>query len=180
MTIFRFDLKCPKNTQNWPNKLRKRVRDTLRLVSGVSKPRVDTGDIPRKFATFVAKFVQNRPNAMKIVSFSSTFATNVAGFHGMSPVLTWVSWTFKTTQKLSLALWTTLFGQIWVILTHFKSNKKTEFFNENGPSWAHFAGFSQNHPKVSIFWKIFENSNFLKNRSIRAIFMISKYDGREV
>ena len=180
MMIFRFDLKWLKITQKRSNKLRKSVEDTLRVASCVSEPHADPKHIPCKPATFVAKLDKNRPNAMKILSFSSTFATNVAGSHGMSPVVMWVSWTFKTTQKLSLALWTTLFGQIWVILTHFKWNEKFEIFDENVPGWGHFAGFTQNHPKISIFWKNYENSNFLKNRSIRAIFMKSKYDGREV
>ena len=59
----------------------------MRVASYVGKPHVSPRDIPRKPATFVAKFGQNRPNAVKIMSFSSTFATNVASSHGMSPGL---------------------------------------------------------------------------------------------
>ena len=87
MTIFRFSSKCREITQNRPNLLRKRVRDTLRVASCVGEPHASPRDIPRKPATFIAKFGQNRPNAVKIVSFSSTFATNVASSHGMSPGL---------------------------------------------------------------------------------------------
>ena len=59
----------------------------MRVALCVSEAHVDPGDIPRKPATFVAKVDQNRPNAWKIVSFSSTFATNVARSQGMSSEL---------------------------------------------------------------------------------------------
>ena len=87
MTIFRISSKCREITQNRPNLLKKSVRDTLRVALCVGEPHVSPRDIPIKPATFVAKFGQNRPNAVKIMSFSNTFATNVVSSHGMSPEL---------------------------------------------------------------------------------------------
>ena len=66
-----------------------------------------------------------------------------------------------------------------MILTHFKWNEIFEIFDEKVLGGGLFHDFHQNQRKKSIFLKKYENLNFFKIRSIRPIFMKSKYDGRE-
>ena len=80
-------------------------------------------------------------------------------------------WTLRSTQNASLAVWTTLFEQIGVILTHFKSSQNYGFFRKKLPKSTKNVDFFENFWNLSkifenfrkflIFLKIFEN--FEKN-----------------
>ena len=75
----------------------------------------------RKFSIFSVFKLFNR-------AFLGLFATNVAGICRLLNYLSWLSYSHRTSLKLSLSLSPSLFEHFWVILKHFKQNQFFWFF----------------------------------------------------
>ena len=100
----------------------------------------------------------------KIVHFWTFCATNVATSQRLSLCRVWGPRTHRTSLKVSLTLYSTLFDQIWVILTHFKWIRIFRIsatgvavlliFSKNEQFWAKKSFFFEKNWKFIFFEKL--------------------------